>query len=185
MLDITETFNNKDINDKLPILEEAPDYTNLKPLLVMPKLLPAPKIFEDLHNQSFIKEQTEDIAISTSHLPLKKRRQSLYFDYSSIDKVNAEKSHPEVTEPIKKFQPRIKVTQENFNRISSIGYCCHSSEDFSFRCYSEQCNFKVKTREKFLKHIQDHHKSDCVDQQYIFCHLCKASIPVRNLEEEF
>lgn len=184
MLDITETFNNKDINDILPILKEAPDHTNLKPLVVMPKLLPAPNIFEDLNSQSFIKEQTEEIVTNTSHLPFRKRRLSLYFDYSSLS-VNVEKSHPENIAQIKNIKPRIKVTQEDFKRVSSIGYCSHSNEKLSFRCYSERCHFKVKSSEKFLKHIQVYHKTESANKQYIFCHLCNASILVKNLKEEF
>ena len=174
MIDITETFNEKDDKDRLPILTEAPDYNNLKPSLVMPTLIPAPKIFEDLSKQTLNKEQARE-----THLPFRKRRQSLYFDF------NSEKSYSEVTEPTKKFKPRIKVTQEDFNRVLNIGYCFHTKDSLSFKCYSEWCNFKAKSKEIFLKHIRDHHKTDIEFYKYSFCHLCQTSISTKNLEEEF
>ncbi|KAL7034661.1 hypothetical protein ACKWTF_008047 [Chironomus riparius] len=179
MLEITEAFNE---NDKLPTLEEAPDYTNLKPSLVMPILIPAPEIFGNLRKQTLKREQAQE-----NHLPFRKRRQSLYFDFNSIS-ANSEKfseSSSEVIKPTKKFTPRVKVTQEDFERVLNIGFCCHTKDNLSFKCYSEWCNFKTKSKDIFVKHIRDHHKTDIEFYKYSFCHLCQTSIKTKNLEEEF
>lgn len=176
--------NERDVNDVLPILEEAPDYTNLKPSLVMPTLIPAPKVFEDSCKPTFNTEEGDSIVNTATHLPFRKRRQSFYFDYENRT-INDKKSHSEVTEQVSKFKPRIKITKEDFNRISNIGYCCHSNDTSSFKCYSDWCNFKTKSKEKFLNHVRDHHRTDFTFNQYNYCHSCQASIWTKNLEEEF
>jgi len=177
--------NERDVNDVLPILEEAPDYTNLKPSLVMPTLIPAPKVFEDSCKPTFNKDESDSIVNTATHLPFRKRRQSFYFDYENRA-TKDRKSHSEVTEQVSKFKPRIKITKEDFNRISNIGYCCHHSNGTSsFKCYSDWCNFKTKSKEVFLKHIRDHHGADFKFNQYNYCHSCQVSIWTKNLEDEF
>jgi hypothetical protein len=177
--------NREVTNDVLPILEEAPDYTNLKPCLVMPTLTPAPKIFENSCTPTFSKEDSDSIVNTATHLPFRKRRQSFHFDHESRTSNDKKETPSVVTEQVSKFKPRIKVTKEDFNRISNIGYCCHSDGTSSFKCYSDWCNFKAKSKEKFLKHIRDHHGTDFKFYKYNYCHSCQVLIWTENIEKEF
>ena len=85
----------------------------------------------------------------------------------------------------KEFDKNKKITQEDFQRILNIGFCFHSNGTLSFRCYSDWCNFKAKSKEKFLNHIRDHHRINSEFKKYNYCYLCQVSILTKNREEEF